>query len=428
MKQILNRGGEMTRRNFMHYLAQSFLGISLFPGVSRYVYGAELPRLQRTAKNVIYLYMGGGMSHLDTFDCKPGVAEQGPVATIPTNVDSIRISQYLPRLAQHIDSMALVNSLHSTQGAHEQGNYFMHSSYVQRGTIQHPGLGAWLLKLHGLTNKAIPGNIRIGGNNNMVGSGFLDREYAPLVVGNPAEGLKNSKRLNLFDEKEFQENLRLAQAFDEEFHGRYNVKEVQAYSDMYRDAINLMKSEDLEAFNIHTESPELRRRYGENKFGQGCLLARKLVENDVRFVEVFMGGWDTHENNFQKVEDNAAILDRGMSALLADLKQRGLLNDTLVVLATEFGRTPDINTGLGRDHYAKAFSCVLAGGGIRGGQVYGKTDEIGSEVIENKVEVPDFNATIAYALGLPIDKVIMSPTKRPFTVAHKGKPLTTLFG
>jgi len=428
MKNVLNQGGELTRRNFMQHMARSFLGVSLLPGISRYAFGAEVPHLSRTAKNVIYLYMGGGMSHLDTLDCKPGTEVQGPVESIPTNVPGIHISEYLPLLAKHMDSLALVNSLHSTQGAHEQGDYFMHSSYVKRGTIQHPGMGAWLLKLHGLTNSTLPGNIRIGGNNNMVAGGFLERKYAPLVIGNPEDGLKNSKRQRLFKEDEFKKNLKLAQAFDEEFHGRYDMKEVRAYGNMCQDALKLMESEDLLAFNIKNEPDAMRERYGRNSFGQGCLLARKLVEHDVRFVEVYMGGWDSHQNNFDQVEANAAVLDQGMSALLADLKQRGLLEDTLVVLATEFGRTPDINENDGRDHYAKAFSCALAGGGIQGGQVYGKTDETGSVVVEDRVEIPDFNATIAYALGLPLDKVIASPSKRPFTVAHKGQPLTKLFG
>jgi uncharacterized protein (DUF1501 family) len=167
--------------------------------------------------------------------------------------------------------------------------------------------------------------------------------------------------------------------------------------------------------------------YGDDTFGQGCLLARRLVEHGVRFVEVTLGGWDTHTDNFTRVPENCAKLDQALAALLGDLEARGLLQETLVVLTTEFGRTPKINQNEGRDHYPKAFSSLLAGGGVRGGLIYGKTDPGGHEVTENKMSVPDFNATIAYGLGLPLDTVLFSPSKRPFTIADKGQPVTQLF-
>jgi uncharacterized protein (DUF1501 family) len=155
-------------------------------------------------------------------------------------------------------------------------------------------------------------------------------------------------------------------------------------------------------------------------------LARRLIENDVRFVEVSLGGWDTHNNNFDSVSRRAGVLDQAMATLISDLERRGLLEETLVVLATEFGRTPRINENDGRDHFPKAFSGVLAGGGIKGGQAYGVTDETSSNVLDQRVSVPDFNATIAHALGLPLDEVVYSPSKRPFTVAHKGRPVIDL--
>ena len=195
---------------------------------------------------------------------------------------------------------------------------------------------------------------------------------------------------------------------------------------MYDDALRLMKSGDLTAFDLTKEPKYLRESYGEEAFGQGVLLARRLVERQVRFVEVQLGGWDTHQNNFTRAPEQCAILDQALSALLDDLSQRGMLEETLVVLATEFGRTPNINVNDGRDHYPKAFSCMLAGGGIKGGQVWGKTDNEGREVIEQKVKIPDFNATIAFALGLPLDEIVYSPTRRPFTLTDKGQPITQL--
>jgi uncharacterized protein (DUF1501 family) len=213
-----------------------------------------------------------------------------------------------------------------------------------------------------------------------------------------------------------------------EFASSYDTKEARAYASMYDEAVTLMKSKDLESFDLKQETDAVRDRYGRDPFGQGCLLARRLVENGVRFVEVNNGGWDTHGDNFGKVAEKGAVLDKALASLLADLESSGLLDSTLVVLATEFGRTPKIfqERDNGRNHYPQAFSCLLAGGGIKGGQKYGKTDKEGREVIDNLVTVPDFNATIATAMGIPLDKKTMSPSMRPFTVADKGEPVMGL--
>ena len=225
----------------------------------------------------------------------------------------------------------------------------------------------------------------------------------------------------------FDDRLKLASQFDEDFHQLYDVKQVRAYTSMYDDAVRIMQSSDLQAFDLSQEEEITRDRYGNNAFGQGCLLARRLIEHDVRAVEVTYGGWDMHNNVFISAPERCAVLDQAMAALLTDLERRGKLEETVVVLTTEFGRTPRINQNAGRDHYPKAFSSVLAGGGFKGGIKYGKTDEGAETVIENVVKIPDFNATIAHALGLPIDQVLYSPSKRPFTVAHKGKPVLDLF-
>jgi uncharacterized protein (DUF1501 family) len=221
--------------------------------------------------------------------------------------------------------------------------------------------------------------------------------------------------------------MNLADELDQDFRSTFPHRNVKAYSDMYDNAMSMMKSEDLKAFDLTEEPEDLRKAYGKEAFGQGCLLARRLVERGVRFVEVSLGGWDTHAANFVRVPELCDTLDKGLATLLQDLNSRGLLKDTLVVLTSEFGRTPDINQNVGRDHYPKAFSAVLAGGGIAGGMTYGKTDKEGREVAENKVQIADFNATIAYALGLPLDQVIYSPSKRPFTIADKGQPITSVF-
>lgn len=207
------------------------------------------------------------------------------------------------------------------------------------------------------------------------------------------------------------------------------VKSVRAYAEMYDQAVKLMESKDLLAFDVSQESEAMRAAYGSDRFGQGCLLARRLVEHGVRFIEVVSGGWDTHNQNFDAMEEKLPAVDRALSTLLMDLDARGLLDETLVVLTTEFGRTPDVvKERQGRNHYPKAFSSMLAGGGIRGGQKFGSTCPEGREIVRDKVTVQAFNATIAHALGMPVDHVLHSPSGRPFQVAHKGKPVMELFG
>jgi hypothetical protein len=348
------------------------------------------------------------------------------VKAISTKADGVMISEYFPMLAKQMDKVCLFRGLTTTQGAHEQGNYFMHSSYTMRGTIQHPGIGAWLLRMEGKTNRTLPGSVCIGGGANGGGAGFMESKYAPLYIGSPNDGVPNSRALT--GTREFDDRRMLAEKFDMAFHSKYDVKRVRAYSDMYDDAVRLMRSEDLKAFNLNLEDQKVRDEYGTDGFGQGCLLARRLIENDVRHVEVTLGGWDTHNNNFQAVQGLAGRLDQGLSALLNDLDRRGLLSETLVVLTTEFGRTPYVNENDGRDHFPKAFSGLMAGGGIAGGQAHGKTNEHATDVVEGKMSPPDFNATIAYGLGLPLDETIYSPSKRPFTVADKGQPVTSVFG
>jgi len=424
---------DLSRRRFLSGAAMSLLGVGGLPLLDSLAFaqekqGGPAPLRPATAKNVIYLFMSGGMTHLDTFDLKPGAATQGPTEALKTNVDGVQISSHLPNLARHMDKIAVINSLNSTQGAHAQGQYFMHTSYTLRGTIKHPTMGAWLNLMGGRQNPNLPGHVAIGGGSNGASAGFLESRFAPLPIGDTAGGLQDSMRASGVSAEVFDRRLERAKAMNQEFAAAHDQKEVRAYSDMYDEAVRLMSSKDLEAFDLRKEPDSMRQAYGTSSFGQGCLLARRLIENKVRFVEVEHGGWDTHNENFEAMEDKLPVIDQALSALLSDLDSRGLLDETLVVLTTEFGRTPKIVTErMGRNHYPKAFSGLMAGGGVRGGQKYGKTDATGEEVIENKVSVPDFNATIAYALGLPLDHIVHSPSGRPFTVADKGKPVTAIF-
>ncbi len=421
-----------TRRSFISGVAKSMLGVSMLPTLSGIAWGKQ-PVADRKiggkAKSVIYLYMNGGMSHLDTFDTKPGAETQGPVESIDTSADGVQISQFFPNMADQMKHVAVINSMYSNQGAHAQGRYYMHTGYTMRGTIAHPDLGAWSALHLGKANKTLPANVKIGGNSAGLGGGFLESKYAALPIGDPEAGLQYSTLPKGIDEDRFRKRLGRLKRMNTQFTNTYDTKQSRAYAAMYDEAVKLMKSKDLETFDLTKEDQTTRQRYGMNPFGQACLLARRLAEKQVRFIEVSNGGWDTHGDNFERVEEKSQSLDQAMAALLGDLHSRGMLDSTLVVLATEFGRSPTIQTArnMGRNHYPQAFSCLLAGGGIKGGLKYGSTDKEGREITEDMVTIPDFNATIATALGLDLEKKTISPSDRPFTVADKGKPIEDLF-
>ncbi len=401
----------------MNFASQNiFAGSAIAPG-------------RRKPKQVIYLFMAGGMSHIDTLNPRPDAPDEirGKFAAIKTKADGVLLSETLPGLAEHTDKAVIFNSLTSTQGAHQQGQYYMQTNYTKRGTIAHPHLGAWHSRLSGKGNETLPGFVRINGGSSAPGGGFLPAKYAPLDIGKPEAGLENSAHYKGVGAPALDQNLALARRLDRKFRERYADRRVSAYTAMYDDAVKLMRSGDLEAFDLGKESEEIRERYGDDGFGQGCLLARRLTERGVRFVEVRLGGWDTHADNFERVTEKTATLDRAMSALIGDLASRGQLEDTMVVLASEFGRTPKINQNKGRDHYPKAYSAMIVGGGIKGGQVYGTTDSTGAEVEEDKLEVRSFNATVAYGMGADVDETIESPSRRPFTVANKGEAVTKLW-
>ena len=431
MQSTIQKLDEPTRRDFISGAAKTLLGVSMIPGVAFAAGGKDrkLPVRKNPAKKIIYLYMSGGMSHLDTFDPKPEAASEyrGELGVIKTSADGVRISEYLPGIARHMDKGAIINSLHSRTGAHAQARYLMRTNYSKRGTIKHPHMGAWLLKYQDRINKQLPGFVSINTGSRSAGAGFFGANFEPLVVGKPGAGLQNSVHFTGVDDKTFVRRRKLAAELDRGFHGTYGDKDANAYTAMYDEAATLMRSSDLNAFNLADEKEEVRADYGEHSFGQGCLLARRLIESGVRSVEVQLGGWDTHQENFQRVQQNTAILDQALAALLDDLSARGLLDETLVVLTTEFGRTPKINKNKGRDHYPKAFSAFLAGGVIKGGTIYGKTDENGTEPVENALTIADFNATVAYGFGLPLDQRLFSPSARPFTVANHGNPVMELF-
>ena len=417
---------EISRRLFLAHAARSCLGVSVLPALGLSSIAFAAPTAAK-AERVIYLVMSGGMSHLDTFDPKPGQEVQGPTDTIGTAIPAVKFAASLPRLAERLKQFSLVRSMTSNQGAHFQGRYLMRTSYSPLPSIRHPGLGAWVASELGNANKELPANIILNGGSEHAGAGFLDMKYAPLILGNPAAGLQNAQPLTETTEAEWQKRLALLSKFGTEFYRKHPNKKVKGYGDMFAEAVRLMNCEDVKAFDLNRESKATRDSYGNDPFGQGCLLARRLIEKEVRFVEVESDGWDTHVNNFKTIKERMPVIDQAVSALLDDLQQRGWLKSTLVVLTTEFGRSPKINERAGRDHHPAVFSSLIAGGGIKGGYIHGSSDERGHLVREGEVTVADFNATIAQALGIQHDKTVLSPSKRPFKIANQGQPVKELF-
>ena len=427
------KADELTRRQFVSNAARAYLGVHLFPLLGGTLASAAPETVAKggSAKNVIYLFMAGGMSHVDTFDPKPAKKEvMGKTEAIATKVDGVMVGHYLPKTAAVMDQVCVINSMNSTQGAHAQGSYIMHTSYDMRGTIKHPSLGSWVLRLGGRIHPELPGFVAVNSAPENTSGGFLGAKFAAAPIGSPDAGLMDSRRPGNVTTEDFERRLALADRMNRQFHGRYPNADVKAYEELYREAISLMNSKDLSAFDLRQESESTRKLYGSSRFAQGCLLARRLVDNGVRFVEVQLGGWDTHYDNFAGVAGRCQEFDQAYAALITDLAKSGKLKDTLVVVATEFGRSPEIQTehNGGRDHHPQAFSCLLAGGGIKGGVKHGSTDASASKVKDGIVTVQDFNATIAHALALPYDTIVMSPSKRPFKIADKGVPVTSLFG
>ena len=419
---------ERDRRDFISLAAKTCLGVSFLPALQGAANAADIAERKNAAEHVIYLFMNGAMSHIDTFDPKPKNKEvQGPTKVINTSVPSIQIGEHLPNLAKQMKKLAIIRSLYTETGAHEQGRYLMRTSYKEIATIRHPAMGAWLTKMKGSLNRTLPANVVVGGANRHPGAGYMETRFNPIPIGNPNDGLKNTEAPKYLSQDRFDQRMDLINRFDTNFRRKFDHKAVKDYTEFYNETVKLLQSKELKAFDLNQEEDSVRDKYGRNSLGQGCLLARRLVENKVRFVEVNYGSWDHHNNLSDAMTEKGAALDQALSSLITDLQNKGLLQKTLIVVTSEFGRKPKMNQNAGRDHHPGAFSGLLVGGGIRGGQVYGASDEDGHHVDEDGVTPAEFNSTIAYGLGLPLQKEVFSPDGRPFTVSHDGEPITKLF-
>jgi hypothetical protein len=442
----------MPSLNFNEHLKFSrreWLRLSTFAGASAGMVGSSSSWLQSLAadtadrpdrqRSCILLWMPGGPSQTDTFDLKPGQENGGPYKAIDTSVPGIQISEHLPLLAKHMEWMAIVRSMHTHEADHGRASFYLRTGYKPQGGIQYPSLGALVSREKEDPESAMPGFISVASprlaSDSSYGPGYLGPRFAPMLVGdttnladfyNPdrgsaiALGVPELLRPDRFSSQQYQSRVDLLQELQRPFAARHPGIGVQTITSSQDRALRLSASPVTRAFDLRDEPDALRKEYGMNLFGQSCLLARRLVEKKVPFIELTLGGWDTHIQNFTAVEQLSRILDRGWATLMRDLQDRGLLDSTLIVWMGEFGRTPTINPQQGRDHFPAAWSTVLAGGGIRGGQVYGSTSADGTEVVDSPVSVPDLLATVCMGLGIDYMQQLPSNVGRPIRIVDKA--------
>ena len=447
---------EISRRDWLRLAAASAAGVSMSGWLGQLArLSAKDPQRKRAC---ILLWMNGGPSQMDTWDLKPGHKNGGPFKETATNVAGVRFSEHFPELAKRADKLAIIRSMSTKEADHGRATYLMRTGRVPGGPIQYPALGSFVGKEMEPPNSELPNFISVAPfrflSPGAYDAGFLGPKYAPLIVGenagqifvNPngpqqdaAAPLKVPDLNRPADVKgdRASHRERLLDAMEKDFAADRPSPPAESHRAAYRQALTMMNSQAVKAFDLTEEPAKLRDRYGRNIFGQGCLLARRLIERGVPFVEVTLSGvagqqalgWDTHQNNFESVKRLSGALDPAWATLMDDLKDHGLLDTTTIVWMGEFGRTPRINANNGRDHWANSWSTVLAGGGIKGGQVIGKTSADGMTVEERPVTTPDLLATVCLALGLDIAKQNQSNVGRPIRLVEpNAKPIKEVLG
>ncbi len=396
-------------------------------------HAAEATQPAKKHKSCILLWMDGGPSHLDTFDPKPDAPAEfrGDYGVANSPVEGIQLSGGLPKTAQVMQHGAVIRSMSTAIAAHGPARSYMHTSYREKeGGLDYPTIGSIVGSELGELESGMPNFVVTGALRNdrrlfLTDPGYLGPKHAPLVVNDVHKGVENIK--SHLEESRFNERLTVLEQLEKGF--LTNNAAADAHKTTLMRAVQLMRSKAGQAFEIDKEPESARKGYGDSYFGKCCLLARRLVEAGVPFVEIYLPEWDTHDPNRAGVIKNTTMpaLDLAMSNLVLDLKQRGLLDDTLVVWMGEFGRTPKVKAGGGRDHFARAWSTAMFGGGIKGGQVIGRTDKTGSTVEDRPVSVQDFMATVCTILGIDPLKRNLVRGERPVGIVSKGaKPITQL--
>ena len=395
----------------------------------RDVMAAQAAELRKEGRSLILLYMQGAPSQLETFDPKPGTENGGPTKAIDTAVSGIQIAEGWEQTAKQMKDIAIIRSMTNKEGEHQRASYQLHTGYLPTGSVKHPSLGSNIAKELAVANRELPSVVTIGEGRAMGtsggGAGFLGVDYEPFHVGSAGQMPDNLG--TSVPTGRFQRRLGLLDRLEGEFASRGGESVVEAHRKITDKSSKLVLSPLTKTFDLSGESAELKARYGDSQFGRGCLLARRLVETGVTFVEVRHGNWDTHDDNFNRTGTLIKPCDPAVAALIADLKDRGLFEKTLIVWVGEFGRTPRINPRTGRDHWPRNFNALIAGGGIKGGQVIGETAKDGAGITKDPVSIPDLFSTICKSLDVNPAKENMSPIGRPLKIVDGGKPVEQLF-
>ncbi len=440
----------ISRRRLLNSLAAGFGGLSVsgwFPLFAQ----QQLTEAKKTSRHVILLWMSGGPSQTDTWDMKPDHKNGGEFKEIQTASPGLRFSEHLPKLAEMSDKLAVIRGLTTREGDHGRGTYLMRTGYSPMGPVQHPCIGSSLANQLAEFQMGLPGCVSVGPfralSQDAFGPGFLGPRLQPLIVGAsdmpgamstggdgfPVLQVQGMNRAEGITDARMEKRLSMWKNLQSGFLVTHQDGAPKTHNMIYEGAVRLMNSEDAKAFDLSGEPAELRGAYGRNVFGQGCLLARRLIERGVSFVEVSLGtssggvGWDTHSDNFTAVKALSTDLDNGWSTLMKDLADRGLLESTTILWMGEFGRTPQINANAGRDHFPAAWSAVLAGAGIAGGQAYGRTSDSGMVVEDGQMSAEDLLATLCQAAGVDAKTTHIDDNGRPIRIAD-GTPATAVLG
>lgn len=431
--------GRASRRDFIRIGGLSAFGLGAFGLGLRDALGDARSSASSTARNCILIWLDGGPSHLETFDLKPAAPAEvrGPFQPIATSVEGIEICELMPQTAKVMDHVALVRSVTSPLGEHNLGTHYMLTGYKPTPVLQYPSLGAAVAHLRGqqrvLPNHVAVPNFRVGGGR-FTGEGFLPSSTRPFEVGgDPSKPDFRVRDLDFYpgvDSKRVARRRQFLRSFEKQ--GGFEDADPG-----FEQAFRLLESADArQAFDLSQEDPKVRNRYGRKAIGQSCLLARRLIERGVPFVTVNNRGWDTHNDAYTRLKEGYTgarvpvglipSLDLAFGALLNDLSERGLLDETLIVVMGEFGRTPKLNTSGGRDHWPRVFSVALAGGGIRGGQVVGSSDAVGESPKQRPIKPADLAATIYKALGIDPHHTLQTADGRPIHLSRDGRVISEL--
>jgi uncharacterized protein (DUF1501 family) len=420
----VRQGRVIGRRDFLKQSAAVGLAVGGLSWTD--VIAARADELRSRGIACILLWMQGAPSQFETWSPLAGHANGGETKAIPTSVPGIEVSENLPHCAKAMHELALIRSVTSKEGNHQRATYLLHHGYLPMGGVKHPTLGANVAQQIGDAASELPSFVQIGGRlPNSGGGGLLGIDYDPLILQSATRPPANTTPSAPTDR--FARRVRLMESLEAGFAASGGAQVVADQHKLARRAAEMIHSPKMEAFDLDREPAPLREAYGGGEFAAGCMMARRLVERGVTFVEVSSRGWDTHQDNFTRTRELCGQVDQSTARLIADLRERGMLNRTLVIWMGEFGRTPRINPRAGRDHYPRAFSVVLAGGGVRGGQVIGKVDASGSEVTDRPVLVTDLFRSIYHALGVEADHENMSSNGRPIKLVDGGAVVTELF-